>query len=644
MLIAACLAFVLGAALPDSAFRPAKIFSDGVVLQRGRPLPVWGSSRPGASVTVSFRGATKSATADVNGRWRVTLPTSAAGGPFEMTIASGGDTRVIRDVLVGDVWFASGQSNMEFGLAGARDGAQIAAAANDSMIREFKVPASSAREPEFELAGGSWAPADARHARSFSAVGYFFARDVRAATGIPIGIINSSWGGSAIEAWLSAGASGLGADAWEVIRKREIARDDSAFAALRVAMGGWFTQDRGMSDGQAIWAASGFDDSQWSTMPVPSYWDGHGYGAFDGVGWFRTTFTLDAATAALPLELALTGVDDHDVSWINGTEVGRSQNGRTHSYAIPAGLLRAGANSIVVRITDNSGGGGIVAPIRLVDAGTKALVRDLAGTWRFRAGAVIEKSFEERMRDGQRINHTPTLLFNKMVNPLREFPIAGVLWYQGESNANNAAQGRAYRGQFNALVTSWRREFSASARDVPFLWVQLPNYGAPDATPSEAPSWALVRESMDAALTLPATGRAVTLDIGEADDIHPRNKADVGARLARVALAKVYGKRVEFEGPSFVSWKSDGRCAVVQLSHADKLRTTEGKAPSGFALAGADRKFVWATAEIRGAAVRICSDAVTKPEAVRYAFANNPPVNLVNGVGLPASPFRTDKW
>jgi sialate O-acetylesterase len=532
---------------------------------------------------------------------------------------------------------------MEFTLSGARNGAEVAAAAKDSMIRQFKVPASSAVAPEEELAGGSWVPADAKHAGAFSAVGYFFARDVRAATGIPIGIINSSWGGSAIESWLSASASGYGANAWDVIRKNEIARDDSAFALLRDLMGGWFTQDQGMVEGQPVWAKPDFDDSKWSTMPVPSYWDGHGYAAFDGIGWFRTSFTLDAAAAALPLELSFSGVDDFDTSWINGIEVGHVQNGRPHSYAIPAGLLHAGTNSVVVRITDNSGGGGIVAPIRLVNATTKAPVRDLAGEWRFRAGAIFEKSFEERMRDGQRINHTPTLLYNKMVNPLRDFPIAGVLWYQGESNANNDAQGLAYRSQFNALVTSWRKEFSASARDIPFLWVQLPNYGAPDSVPPRSAAWALVRESMDAALSLPKTGRAVTIDIGEGDNIHPRNKEDAGVRLARVALATAYGKHVEFEGPSFVSWKADGRCAVVKLAHAEALHTTDGKPPAGFALAGNDKQFAWADAEIRGNTVRVCSAGVTKPVAVRYAFANNPPVNLLNGAGLPAAPFRTDK-
>ncbi len=644
MIVSVLLALALQATAPDTAFHAARIFSDGVVLQRDRALPVWGSARRSAVISVSFRGATRSTKSDVSGHWRVTLPAGKAGGPFEMSIASGDDRRVIHDVLVGDVWFASGQSNMEFALSGARNGAETIAAAKDSMIRQFKVPTSSATAPEAELAGGSWVPADSRRAGSFSAVGYFFARDVRKATGIPIGIINSSWGGSAIEAWLSAPASGLGANAWETIRKKEIAHDDSAFAVLREAMGGWFTQDQGMVGDQAVWAKPDFDDSKWPTMPVPSYWDGHGYGAFDGIGWFRTTFSLDAASAALPLELSLSGVDDNDVSWINGTEVGRAANGRPHNYAIPAGLLRVGTNTIAVRVTDASGGGGIIAPIRLVNTTTKAVVQNLGGVWRFRAGAVIEKSFEERMRDGQRINHTPTLLYNKMVNPLRDVPIAGVLWYQGESNANNNEQGRAYRAQFNALVTSWRKEFSASAHDIPFLWVQLPNYGAADSVPPLSATWALVRESMDAALRLPKTGRAITIDIGEGDNIHPRNKEDVGARLARVALAKAYGQKVEFEGPAFASWTVDGHCAVVKFTHAESLRTSDGKSPAGFALAGSDKHFAWASAEIRGATVRVCSDAVTKPAAVRYAFANNPSVNLVNGAGLPASPFRTDKW
>ena len=320
--------------------------------------------------------------------------------------------------------------------------------------------------------------------------------------------------------------------------------------------------------------------------------------------------------------------------------------GRT-ATPLPVGLLHIRiAKQIVVRITDNSGGGGIVAPIRLVNATTKTPVRDLAGEWRFRrAGAIFEKSFEERMRDGQRINHTPTLLYNKMVNPLRDFPIAGVLWYQGESNANNDAQGLAYRSQFNALVTSWRKEFSASARDIPFLWVQLPNYGAPDSVPPRSAAWALVRESMDAALALPKTGRAVTIDIGEGDNIHPRNKEDAGARLARVRRSPLHMEStwrsrdpLSRRGTSMDSVRWSGfstqmRCTPKMESHRRDLHSRAATSSS----CGPMPRFA-------AAPVRVCSAAVKRPAAVRYAFANDPPVNLVNGAGLPTAPFGTNTW
>ena len=641
--LGAIMVLALSIVRADSAsLRPAKIFADGAVIQRGRSVPIWGLATPRGTVAIDFRGRHASAHAGADGRWRVSIASGDAGGPFELTISSGAERVVLHDVLVGDVWFASGQSNMEFALAGSRDGPAVAAAANDSMIRQFKIPPSSSTAPEAELAGGSWKPADARNAAQFSAVAYYFAKDVRRATHVPIGIINSSWGGSAIESWLSASASGFGADAWKAISAREAAKDDSAFASLRGLVGP-SEKDAGAIAGTPTWATPQFDDHAWSTMPVPAYWDGHGYGAFDGIGWYRTSVMLDSATAATALSLAIDGVDDNDVSWINGTEVGRTQgNARGHAYRIPAGVLHAGANSVAIRVTDNGGGGGLVAPVKLVNTQTSAVVRNLAGQWQFRASDMFEKSMEERMKDGQKINKIPTLLYNKMVYPLLAFPMKGVLWYQGESNANTDAQGMAYRKQFASLVTSWRREFGS--RSLPFLWVQLPNYGDRDSVPPLNSTWGLVRESTAASLALPATGEAITIDIGEGDNIHPKNKADVGARLARVALKSVYGQKLDVSGPTYRSWSVKDHCALVRFDHAAGLQTHDGAAVEGFALAGADKQFAWATATIAGESVRVCSDRVTTPVAVRYAFANNPPATLYNAAGLPAAPFRTDHW
>jgi sialate O-acetylesterase len=640
------LALLAAAAHSDSAaLRPAKIFADGMVIQRERADAVWGTAHARARVTVSFRGHSSSTSADALGNWRVAVQGGKAGGPFELAVSSGGERVVFHDVLVGDVWFASGQSNMEFTLAGARNAQAEIAAAHDSMIRQFKVPLSWDSMPAHELQGGSWAPADPTHAGAFSAVAYFFARELRATTHVPIGIVNSTWGGSAIESWLSGPAQGYGANAWNVIHARVKAKDDSALAALKVLIPDWPQRDAGLVDGKAVWADSALDDRGWSTMPVPAYWDGHGYAAFDGVGWYRTTVTLDASTAARATTLAMAGVDDNDITWINGVEIGRTQgNSRPHSYRIAGGVLHAGTNTIAVRVTDEGGGGGIVAPVRLADdAG--ATVRDLAGVWKFRVGAVIPKSEAEHMRDGQYVNHIPTVLYNKMVHPLLPFAIKGVLWYQGESNANNDEQALAYREQFASLITSWRHEFTSGGTTLPFFWVQLPNYGDARAVPPLHESWALLRESMDAALRLPNTGQAVTIDIGEGDNIHPKNKQDAGARLARVAERVTYHEPVVASGPTYRSFTVHGRCAVVQFNDVARgLTSADTTAVPGFELAGADKKLVWANGRIVGNTVEVCSDQVSAPVAVRYAFANNPKAGLYNSEHLPAAPFRTDRW
>jgi sialate O-acetylesterase len=616
------------------------LFGDGMVIQRGKPVVVWGWAAPAAEVIVAFRGRTARITAGARGDWKTSLSPGTAGGPFELVVRSGPQRIALHDVLVGDVWVASGQSNMEWPVAQVNNAAAEIAAAHDSLIRHFKVPQSFADSPEADLAGGRWTPADPKHVAEFTAVGYFFARDLRTALRIPIGLINTTWGGSNIETWISRDAQRISDSAWKTSRAEEERRLTEQRAAIREKIGGLPTMDSGLVNGAALWADPAFDDAAWRSLRVPAYWESEGFAGLDGVAWYRFAFDLSEREARGTAALDLAAIDDDEITWINGVEVGRTAGyNLSRSYRLPPGALHAGRNLVAVRVSDWGGGGGINGPVTLAfDDGSR---RSLAGTWRFK---VAEVSIQP---DGQRINKIPSVLYNKMLNPLLPFPVKGIIWYQGESNANNMQQAAAYRDQFTTLIRSWRGAWTAAGDSLPFLWVQLPNFGRPDSVPPAQAAWAMQRESMTAALSLPRTGQAIAIDLGGADELHPRNKQDVGARLARVARRVVYGERTLSSGPTYRSHTTRGDTVIVDFANVGKelvARSSDAHV-GGFAIAGADRTFVWADAKIAGNRVYVWSDRVKRPVAVRYAWANNPDrANLYNRDGLPAAPFRTDRW
>lgn len=621
----------------------AKLFTNGVVLQRNAPIPVWGSGSPRERVVVRFKGNSTSTIVDSAGRWSVAFPASAAGGPFEISVDGSGQHLHVADVMIGDVWVASGQSNMEFPLSLATDAPRVIAAAHDSLIREFKVPASWSEQPSDDLAGGSWAPADPRHVAAFSAVGYFFARELRAAEHVPIGIVNATWGGSAIETWLSADAQGLDAAG----PARSVASERARLDSLRDAFRGRFgdlTKDSGLVNGSSPWASPTLDDARWARISVPALWESKGYDALDGVAWYRTTVRLTEEEAARGATLSLGPIDDDDITWVNGVEVGRTQGYNVpRQYEVRAAALHPGENVIAVRVVDYGGGGGIYGTPDQITLKTGSATYRLAGDWKFRVAEIHLET------DGQRLNKLPAITYNKMVHPLLAMPIKGVIWYQGESNANNEAQARAYRGQFQQLITSWRRAWRHGRNgDFPFLWVQLPNYGAIDPVPlSSGGAWAVQRAAMAEALTLAHTGQAITIDVGEANDIHPKDKLDVGHRLAVVARRVAYGEDVRSSGPTYRDFTLRKGRVVVRFANVDGgllSHASDGRV-GAFAVAGVDRHFVWASARVEGDHVLVWSDRVPNPVAVRYAWANNPAdANLYNRAGLPAVPFRSDRW
>lgn len=628
----------LFAALPGAAhaqLEVSRLFADHMVIQRDVAVPVWGTAPPGTRITVTFDDERYEATADGEGRWRVELAPHAAGGPHTMTIEGAGERREVRDVLVGDVWVASGQSNMEWTVADAMNAEAEIAAADDAAIRHFKVPQSWALEPEETLAGGTWSAASPATVGEFSAVGYFFARALREHVDVPIGLLNTSWGGSRIEPWMSAEALGMSDGEIAALATREADERRRILDQLRSRLSELPETDAGLVDGEARWADPALDVSAWEEIAVPGLWEGAGYEGMDGIAWYRTTFELSEAEAASGVRLGLAMIDDRDQTWVNGELVGET-NGYNIArvYEVAPGQLRAGTNVVAIRVDDTGGGGGIHGDPSGLYVETGTTRRPLAGPWRFKVGAV-------RVDGGSQKNQIPTLLYNKMVHPIIDYPVAGFLWYQGESNAGSVENARAYRELFPTMIQSWRELWGQG--DLPFLWVQLANFMAPDDEPPAESGWAVLRESQTATLALPNTGQAVIIDLGEADDIHPRNKQDVGKRLALLARKVAYGEELVHSGPVYRSHEiRDGRVEIT-FDHVGGGLVTRGAdgVVGGFAVAGEDGRYVWADAVIEGDRVVVSSPQVPRPVSVRYAWGNNPVrANLYNQEGLPAAPFR----
>lgn len=612
-----------------------RLFADGMVVQRDRPVQVWGQAAPHARITASFAGSQATSQADEQGRWVLELPAQTAGGPHVMRIDDGKQPRVLHDVLVGDVWLASGQSNMEWPIAQSADPDVEIARATDPQIRHFKIPKSWAGTPQAQLAGGEWVASSPQVAGKFSAVAHFFARELRKVTGVPIGIIDSTWGGSRIEAWMDAPSQGLDEQALAAQAEKLLADDEHALARTRQNLARW----PGLPVDDAGWQAPGLGSSAWTSIQVPSLWEAAGWNGMDGVAWYRATFTLSADEVASGVTLGVGRIDDSDITWVNGVQVGetRMQYNLPRRYTVPASALRAGINHVAVRVSDFGGGGGIhgaSAEVFVQPQGGKARALE---DWSFRPADVTVALVDDK-------NQHPTLLYNAMIHPLQPYAVRGVIWYQGESNANTLADALTYRTQFPAMIEQWRRQWQAP--ELPFLWVQLANFSSGVDQGDQSP-WAVLRESQSATLSLPATAQVVTIDIGNPADIHPLNKQDVGKRLALAARHVAYGESVIHQGPVFSGMHSEHGLALLSFNVGDGALAARGGGEElrGFELAGSDGVFHPADATISGDKVVVHGKSVPIPVAVRYGWSDNPAdADLINAAGLPASPFRTDAW
>jgi sialate O-acetylesterase len=615
---------------------PASLFRDHAVLQQGMAIPVWGTADAGETVTVTLAGQSVSTTA-ADGKWSVRLDPLPAGGPHVLTIE--GRNRIeLRDVLIGEVWICSGQSNMEREL-GLRAGQQPikdweaeAAGADFPLIRHFRVNNQLSLDPQTRV-DGEWVVCTPETVADFTAVGLFFGRALHVAHGAPIGLIHSSWGGTPAEAWTSREGLSHVPELAAVGRRLDGVRRDpsTARAEFERSLADWFEEHDPASHANPPWSTATLDTRAWLVMQLPALWEEAGLPDFDGVVWFRREVDVPPTWADVEVALHLGAVDDIDATWVNGRLVGSHHVWSTpRVYRLPAGTLKPGRNVIAVRVLDTGGGGGLhgrdTMRLARVDDPTATVAID--GEWRYQP-SVYSHNVPPPPTDPTISPGTPTVLFNGMIAPLQPYAMRGVIWYQGEANAGQA---QLYREIFPNLVADWRRGWGQG--EFPFLYVQIAPFRWMPPEIREAQRLSLAR--------IPNSAMAVTLDVGDADDIHPVDKRPVGERLALAARALVYGEEIDYSGPHFESLQIVGDRAVLKFSHLGGGLVAKGGELTGFTIAGADKTFHPARATIVGDTIEVIATSVTAPAAVRYAWANVPEGNLYNRAGLPASPFATD--
>lgn len=649
----------------------AGIFTDHMVLQRDIEVPIWGWTGPQMKVEVAFAGQVRSAMSDARGKWMVRLQPIKAGGPFRMVVESVGEKLILEDILIGDVWICSGQSNMWRPVTDVHDAEKEIEDAKYPGIRLFSFPRTLAAEPaddilpphpdEQRISSLRWEVCSPASIPDFSAVGYFFGREVHLNTGIPIGLIKDCWGSTKVEPWMSLEA--LEESPYYPDIKHELVDPvrvlDSVNLAFASRIDDSEKRDRGLRcespEGawidpgtcKAIWAEPEWDDSQWETLKLPNTLEAGGVGNIEGIVWFRRKVFIPEELINEDFLLSLDRVNDVCQVWINGRFIGE-EKGRipgspyygsqpVSKFSISPGIMTAGRNVITVRVKNYTGGGGIAGDYSNLYLESGSFRISLSGNWKYRIGMVTEIPPPKRVRPHQ----YPTVLYNGMIHPLIPMAIKGVIWYQGESNTGNPIP---YRDLFPRMIWDWRSRWGQG--DFPFLFVQLANFGVPDSLPGDD-NWALLREAQTMALKEPNTGMAVTIDIGEADNIHPANKQDVGYRLALAARHIAYGEDLVYSGPVFRSMTVDGSTVRLEFDHVGaglQLDDRYGYA-RGFAISGEDRDWHWAKGRLEGNIVVLHTAEVERPVAVRYAWSQNPEdANLYNEEGLPAVPFRTDNW
>ena len=626
------------------------IIGSHMVLQQKCDAPLWGWSKPGEQINIktSWDGQSFTATADSAGKWMVKVKTPVAGGPFTIEII-GKKKIILEDILIGEVWLCSGQSNMEMPLCGWQGGpiegsAEAIKAANNPTIRLFTVKKATSFVP-VDTCSGEWMVCTPESAKEFSATGYFFGLRLFQKLNIPVGLIHSSWGGTAAEAWTSSRFISK-------IPKFETSPgvcDPEKFYTTAIGKYNKEQQQWVKSIGFAItdpgpeWALSNASGSDWTDIRVPAEWGTTPIGKFSGIVDYQMTFKVPKRWIKKNTTIELGPIDEMDVTWLNGKLIGSHLNpgdwATPRVYNLPAGTLKPGENILALRVANTIGLGGIngkEADVKINRGKSKAKNKSLAGTWK----AHKAESFEALPPAPYCVNcnypNTPTMLYNGMIKPIIPFAIKGAIWYQGESNRYD---GLLYRKIFTGMIENWRSDWKQG--DFPFYFVQIAPYFYDDNL-----STGLLREAQEYAMKkLPNTGMVVTMDIGNLKNIHPAKKEDVGKRLANWALAKDYGLvNTAYSGPVYQAMQKEGDKIRIHFSNASGGLTSFGNELKYFQIAGADGVFKPATAIISDRTVVVSNDEVKVPVAVRFGWNSTDVTNLFNVLGLPAAPFRTDQW
>lgn len=621
--------------------RLPQLISNGMVLQRNTELKLWGWASPGEKISIGFRKKKYSTLADSEGKWEVLLPQQKAGGPYTIYIKGKNEIK-LENILMGDVWLCSGQSNMEhfLGIHQERFAEEIGEA-NNTEIRQFNIPMTPVlTEPLDDFPEIQWKTATTDNILEFSVVAYFFAKNLHEKYKIPIGIIKSTVGGSPIEAWISE----EGLKEYPAILETVERNKDTAFVFSENRKAEEINQqiaqnrpaDEGFA-GEKQWYESSYQPKDWNSMNIPGFWEDQGIQNLDGIVWFRKEIEVPEAMTGIPAKVKLGRIVDADELYINGKKVGSTgYQYPQRRYDVPADLLKTGKNIFTIRLTNYGGKGGFV-PDKPYYLATQKDTIDLKGYWNYKVGSVFPKT--NLNSGGISMRHQPASFYNGMIAPATNYKIKGFVWYQGESNAGRP---QTYEALQKAQIIDWRNQWRQG--ELPFLFVQLPNFMEANYLPTES-NWAELRQAQLNTLSVPNTSMAVAIDLGEWNDIHPGNKKPVGARLALAAQKVAYGEEdIVHSGPIFKSARVEEEEVILTFDHAGSgLIAKDGKPLRWFALAGADKEFHWAEARIENTQVVLSADAVKNPVYVRYAWADNPDqVNLYNLEGLPASPFEAE--
>lgn len=628
-----------------SAFLPAaakvtlpNYITDNMIVQQNSTLKINGQAAPGSNVKVSatWEKGVKSVKADSDGNFTVSIATPAAGGPYVMTFEDNDGVVRVENVLSGEVWLCSGQSNMEFPVQGwttVMDYDREVATAHHPDIRLLQVRKTTAIAPQkdVEVNRGGWQICTSASMADFSAIAYFFARELSKELKVPVGVIDTTWGGTPAEAWTSAEALGA------------VPGFENELADLKAVAGdaGKLNEiyERRINDwmSSAKSSRSDFDKAvmqtgkNWAQMNIPGYWEQSVLPGFDGVVWLQRTIEIPADKAGKDLELKFRAIDDEDETYFNGQPVGSGSGFDTpRNYTVPGNLVREGVNVITVKVCDFGGEGGIAPGI--AEAVVDGLSIPLAGTWQY----AVESDFSKLPPKpvSPQSSSYPSVLYNAMLSPMKDMPVKGILWYQGCANVGRDKQ---YAPLFKALINDWRKLWGD---ETPFYFVQLAGFLQPKAVQPDS-EWAALRNAQAQALELDNTGMAVAIDLGNPDDIHPKNKQDVAHRLALIALNRDYGKDYVYEAPRCVSVQPSGKSIVLKFNSPVKATSN---AITGFIIAGADGDFTTATpVVIDETTLRLSAPSVSKPEKVRYNWADYPGGNLYGPTGLPVAPFANDK-